>query len=121
MSLLLKLESLAIALAALGGYWVTGASWKLFFLLVLAPDIAFLAYLAGPKFGAWGYNAAHSFIGVGLLLAIGLFAGWKLALPIALIWTFHIGLDRALGYGLKHESAFTDTHLGPIGKAKSGI
>jgi hypothetical protein len=28
----------------------------------------------------------------------------------------HIGLDRALGYGLKHESGFSDTHLGRIGR-----
>ncbi|MDQ1710546.1 MAG: hypothetical protein QOG49_1931, partial [Frankiaceae bacterium] len=27
----------------------------------------------------------------------------------------HIGMDRALGYGLKYETDFKDTHLGHIG------
>ena len=38
-----------------------------------------------------------------------------MALPIAFIWTAHIGMDRALGYGLKYPSAFGDTHLGRVG------
>ncbi|MCX8999305.1 DUF4260 domain-containing protein [Rhizobiaceae bacterium BDR2-2] len=115
---LLRLENLAVALIALGGYWATGASWTLFALLVLAPDIAILAYLFGPRLGAIGYNAAHSFIGVALLVVVGHLLDWGLALPVALVWTFHIALDRALGYGLKYASGFTETHLGPIGKAK---
>ena len=36
-----------------------------------------------------------------------------------LIWLAHIGFDRALGYGLKHPSAFQHTHLGLIGKPES--
>ncbi|MDB5619562.1 MAG: hypothetical protein JWQ24_3800 [Tardiphaga sp.] len=35
---------------------------------------------------------------------------------IALIWLAHIGLDRALGYGLKYVAGFRFTHLGRIGK-----
>lgn len=34
---------------------------------------------------------------------------------LALILAVHIALDRTLGYGLKHESGFRDTHLGRIG------
>ncbi len=30
---------------------------------------------------------------------------------IALIWLTHIGVDRALGYGLRYPSGFKDTHL----------
>lgn len=118
MSLLLRFEHLAVALLALGGYWATGASWTLFLLLVLVPDIAFLAYLGGPGIGAAGYNALHSYVGVALLVAAGFVFGWPLAVPVALVWTFHIGLDRALGYGLKYASGFKDTHLGRIGGAK---
>jgi len=33
------------------------------------------------------------------------------AVQVALIWFAHIGADRALGYGLKYPSAFSDTHL----------
>jgi hypothetical protein len=28
----------------------------------------------------------------------------------------HIGADRTLGYGLKYRTAFSDTHLGRIGR-----
>jgi hypothetical protein len=30
---------------------------------------------------------------------------------VTLIWIAHIGVDRALGYGLKYPSSFKDTHL----------
>ena len=36
---------------------------------------------------------------------------------IAIIWFAHVGLDRAVGYGLKYASDFKDTHLGRIGRA----
>jgi hypothetical protein len=42
---------------------------------------------------------------------------WPLAGPLALIWLAHIGIDRALGYGLKYASGFGFTHLGRIGPA----
>jgi hypothetical protein len=35
---------------------------------------------------------------------------------VALIWSAHIGIDRALGYGLKYGDGFASTHLGPIGR-----
>ncbi len=39
-----------------------------------------------------------------------------LILSIAMIWLAHIGIDRALGYGLKYCTGFGFTHLGRIGK-----
>jgi hypothetical protein len=33
------------------------------------------------------------------------------ALQVRLIWLAHIGLDRAVGYGLKYPTAFKETHL----------
>jgi hypothetical protein len=33
------------------------------------------------------------------------------AVAVALIWVTHIGVDRAIGYGLKYPSGFKDTHL----------
>ena len=39
------------------------------------------------------------------------------ALPFALIWAAHIGFDRTLGYGLKSDAGFAQTHLGRIGRA----
>jgi hypothetical protein len=42
---------------------------------------------------------------------------WPVAGSIALIWLAHIGIDRALGYGLKYTTGFGFTHLGRIGPA----
>ncbi len=115
---LLRLEGAMLAAAALVLYGRLDAGWGLFAALILVPDIAFLGYLAGPRVGALAYNTTHSLIGpLGLALAaLGLpaVAG---ALPVALIWIAHIGIDRALGYGLKYGAGFGVTHLGRIGKA----
>jgi hypothetical protein len=35
---------------------------------------------------------------------------------VAIVWFAHIGLDRALGYGLKYADGFQHTHLGTIGR-----
>lgn len=111
----LQLEGAAIAAAAIVAYTHLGVSWWLFALLVLAPDLSFAAYLAGPRVGAIAYNLVHSTIAPLLLGTLGYLAGDTPTVAIALIWVFHIGIDRMLGYGLKYASAFTDTHLGRIG------
>ena len=41
-----------------------------------------------------------------------------LTLSIAMIWLAHIGIDRALGYGLKYSAGFGFTHLGRIGSRR---
>ncbi|MBB2972542.1 DUF4260 domain-containing protein [Mesorhizobium sp. RMAD-H1] len=116
MNLIQRLESLSLALLALGAYWASGASWWVFAVLILAPDLSFIAYLRGPRMGAVVYNIAHSWIGVVLLAALGWAMNWRICIDIALIWAVHIGVDRALGYGLKYRTGFRDTHLGRIGE-----
>jgi hypothetical protein len=113
---LLRLEGLAFLLASVALFAVLDGSWLLFAVLLLAPDLAMLGYLRGPRVGAVLYNAAHTYpvpVVVGLF---GLWGGSSLALHLALIWTAHIGMDRALGYGLKLPEGFQHTHLGRIGK-----
>jgi hypothetical protein len=39
---------------------------------------------------------------------------------VAAILAAHVGFDRALGYGLKLPTSFRDTHLGRIGRDRSG-
>lgn len=118
---LLRIEGFALFAVALLLYAHSGASWKLFALLILAPDLSFAFYLFGPRAGAIAYNTVHSTVGAFALALIsqsGLaVAGWGSAsalFPIALIWFTHIGFDRALGYGLKYTSGFWDTHLNAI-------
>jgi Domain of unknown function (DUF4260) len=114
---LLRIEGLVLFCAATALYAVSGASWWLFALLLLAPDLSFVGYLAGPRVGAMAYNALHGTIGPLLLGLAGLLMPWPIAASLALIWLAHIGIDRALGYGLKYASGFGFTHLGRIGPA----
>jgi hypothetical protein len=114
---LLRIEGLALFCAATVFYGVSGASWWLFGVLFLAPDLSFAAYLAGARLGAIGYNALHATIGPLLLGLVSLAMAWPIAGSVALIWLAHIGFDRALGYGLKYNAGFGFTHLGRIGPA----
>jgi hypothetical protein len=110
----LRVEGLAVLVAAVWLFATAGYSWLLFALLFLAPDLSFAGYLAGPSIGAAAYNAVHSYVAPILLAAVLAAAGAGTAVP--LIWAAHIGFDRSLGYGLKYPSAFADTHLGRIGR-----
>jgi hypothetical protein len=115
---LLRLEGLAVFLATLFAFQFLGGSWWLFALLLLAPDLAMLGLLRSPSFGARLYNAAHTYTVPAALGALALAAGAAWLLPYAVIWIAHIGLDRALGYGLKYPSLDHHTHLGLIGRAR---
>jgi uncharacterized protein DUF4260 len=114
--LLLRLEGLAAFAAAVAFYAQAGFSWPAFVLFFLVPDLAMLAYLAGPHSGAIAYNLVHTYVLAVALTLAGFFAGAPAVAAGGLIWIAHIGFDRALGYGLKYSSAFGDTHLGRIGR-----
>ena len=116
---LLRLEGLTLfaGMTLLYGFW--GGPWWVYAVLFLAPDISFLAYLAGPKAGAIAYNAVHSYIVPMALMTAGFGFPPPLLLTIAMIWLAHIGFDRALGYGLKYSAGFGFTHLGRIGRASA--
>ena len=113
---LLRLEGLALLAGMTLLYAVWGGSWWVYFILFLAPDLSFAAYLAGPKAGAVVYNAAHSYLAPAILMVTGFGMAAPPVLSIAMIWLAHIGFDRALGYGLKYFAGFDFTHLGLIGK-----
>jgi Domain of unknown function (DUF4260) len=115
--LLLRLEGLALFAGALALYAATDQSWLLFAALILAPDLSFAAYLAGPRAGAFCYNLVHTTIGPIALWVIGSILTSPVSFAVALIWLAHIGVDRALGYGLKYDAGFGFTHLGRIGPA----
>lgn len=108
---LMRLEGLALLVGGLVVYFDQGFGWLLLVVLFLAPDLSFAGYLAGPRIGAWFYNALHTTVGPITLAIVGVLAGTDWCLQLALIWLAHIGLDRFLGYGLKYPTAFKDTHL----------
>jgi len=108
---LLRVEGAAVASAAVAVYFHAGYPWWLLVALALAPDLSMIGYIWGPAVGAVCYDAAHTYVGPAALSAVGFVAGADVAIEVGLIWIVHIGVDRALGYGLKYRSAFKDTHL----------
>jgi hypothetical protein len=113
---LLRLEGLFVFALSVALYGRTAGNWGLFAALFLAPDLSFLAYVAGPRAGAIAYNAVHTTAGPLTLVMAGITTQSDLAIGIGLIWLAHCGIDRALGYGLKYDAGFGFTHLGRIGR-----
>ncbi|GAA4910503.1 DUF4260 domain-containing protein [Nesterenkonia rhizosphaerae] len=116
-----RLENALIAAAVLLMLFAVGEAWWWPLALFLVFDICALGYIAGERVGSFTYNLIHSYAGPAAvwLLYSGLLMDGKdirWLLIIAASWTFHIGVDRALGYGLKL-GPFTHTHLGRIGRS----
>ena len=110
-AILLRGEGAVLFVLAVALYASLDASWLLFAVLALAPDLSALAYLSGPRVGAMSYNLAHWAAIPGVLALAGLAADGETALAVALVWFAHIAIDRALGYGLKYPVSFKQTHL----------
>ena len=110
-SLFLRIEGAAVIAAALVLYFELGYEWWLLVLLLLAPDPSALGFLAGQRVGTAAYDIGH-LEALPLALAVGGYLGDSdVAVKLALIWLAHIGMDRAVGYGLKYPTNFKDTHL----------
>ena len=118
----LRSEGFALLLVALALYARSGARWWVFAACFLLPDVSFAAYLVGVRAGAVAYNLAHSYVGPLALLLVSVWfyrtGQHEGMMTVALIWLAHIGWDRMLGYGLKSDRSFDETHLGPIGKLR---
>lgn len=110
-----RLESAFILFLTIAVYHLQEFSWLLFGLLLFAPDIFMLGYIKNTKTGAHIYNLGHSYIApaaLGLLYLAT--SNTETLFSLSLIWTTHISLDRTLGYGLKTEQSFKNTHLGEL-------
>jgi hypothetical protein len=114
----LRIEGAAAFAAGLALYGWLGGPWLLVLPLLLLPDLSAIGYLRGPRLGAFTYNIVHNWaFGLGVL-GVGLTSG---AMPISVLGAVsiaHVGMDRAVGYGLKLPSSFQDTHLGRMGRQR---
>jgi hypothetical protein len=114
---LLRAEQVAIA----GGgivLWIANGGWPLLLIPVwLLVDLSMIGYLGGPRLGSITYNAAHNLVPPIGLLGLGSWTDTPWMVLAAAVLITHIGLDRALGYGLKLPTDFRDTHLGRIGRS----
>jgi hypothetical protein len=113
---LLKLEEAAMFLLSICLFGQLHYAWWWWLVWILAPDLSMLAYLAGNRVGAIGYNFVHH-KGVAIIVYLsGLYTYNPTLEFIGLILFGHSCMDRGMGYGLKYFSGFQDTHLGKIGR-----
>ena len=112
----LRVEGVAAFIAGLALYGWLGGPWLFAVPLLLLPDVSMVGYLRDPRLGALTYNLVHNWA-IGLaVLGLGYLAQ---STPLAIagaILVAHVGMDRALGYGLKLPTSFQETHLGRIGR-----
>ena len=115
-SIILRAEQAAIFLAGVALWLANGGAPLLLIPALLAPDLSMVGYLRGPRIGSITYNAVHHLVLALALLGLGwwLAVGWLTLAGAAVL--AHVGMDRALGYGLKLPTDFRDTHLGRIGR-----
>jgi hypothetical protein len=114
----LRLEGLAAFGAGLAVFAANNGNWLLLVPLLLLPDISVIGYLAGPRIGAFAYNAVHNWAPGMIGLGIGAWLASPAILLVAAVLIAHVGMDRAAGFGLKLTGSFQDTHLGRMGRAK---
>lgn len=117
-----RVEAGAVTLAALVAVVAVYPEWWWVVLAAfLAFDLSMLGYLRSSAVGATTYNVVHNYAFPALAAVAALTlepvseALSTTAGVLACAWAFHVGLDRALGYGLKLPDSFRHTHLGHIG------
>ena len=109
--ILLHVEGAAVLVFSVVLFNQWPGHWGWFALLFLTPDFFMLGYLAGKSAGAAAYNLGHTYTTPLLLAGMLWWLGQAASLWLPVIWVAHIGFDRLLGYGLKYETDFKDTHL----------
>lgn len=113
---LLKLEEFLLFCLSLFLFSQLDYSWGWYALLFFTPDLSMIGYLANPRFGAWTYNLIHHKGGGITLYVLGALLTIPWLMFAGTILLGHSSFDRVFGYGLKHEDAFQNTHLGKIGR-----
>ncbi len=114
MKTLLKLEYLAEFLLSIFLFSVLNYAWWWFPVLLFTPDISMIGYLINTKIGAYLYNVIHHKGLAVILILAGYVTFINVFSLLGAILLAHIAMDRFFGFGLKHTTAFKDTHLGKI-------
>jgi hypothetical protein len=109
--LLLRSEGVALLAMAAVLYGRYGQSWWLFVAVLAVPDLGLLGYLVGTRASAVPYDLTHTYVPPAVRALGGVLGGSSLAVSAALIWFAHIGMDRALGLGLRYPDRSAHTHL----------
>jgi Domain of unknown function (DUF4260) len=107
----LHAEGAAAFIAGTLLYFQAGGDGLLFLPALLLPDVGLLGYLRGARLGAMTYDLIHNWA-VGLaVLGAGIALGSSPLWLAGAILIAHVGMDRAVGYGLKYRAGAKVTHL----------
>ena len=115
MKTLLKLEEGAVFLLCIFLFSQLNFAWWWFPALLLVPDIAMIGYIVNSKIGAYTYNFLHHRLTASAVAFYALTSGNEYWMFATIILFAHISFDRLMGYGLKYNNSFHNTHLGGIG------
>jgi len=107
-----RAESAVVVVLVMIGTVHLGFAWWWPLALFLLFDASIVGYAMSPRWGATTYNSVHSYGAPAVLMAVFALTDVRWCALVALAWAFHVAVDRALGYGLKHEDDFAHTHLG---------
>lgn len=116
-----RVENAIVALSILLTCLVMGQPWWMLFAAFPVFDLSVLGCLVNQRTGTLAYNVVHNYSAPAAVAAASAvlmtngFAG-DLLFVLAACWAFHIGVDRALGFGLKL-GPFSATHLSDRGAA----
>ena len=118
MKTILKLEE--AAMTAIGIYLLSvynlNLSFWVWIILFFTPDIGMLGYLINTRIGAFTYNVFHH-KGIAVALAVtGYYFSNDVLTSVGILLFAHASFDRIMGYGLKYEDSFKNTHLGSLEK-----
>jgi hypothetical protein len=113
---LLKLEDVGQFLLSIALFSLLDYSWWYFPACLLLPDFSMIGYLFGSRTGALIYNFFHHKLIAIVVMVIGYWYHNSVLVLIGIILLAHSSMDRILGYGLKYNDSFKNTHLGQIGK-----
>lgn len=109
---ILRLEALLIFLLSLFFFSaLNNVSWLAIIAFWILPDISIPVYLINKKLGRIAYNLVHNFLPASFAVFVGMLSQSDVIMAFGIAYVSHIALDRALGFGLKYQSGFKDTHL----------
>lgn len=110
----LRIEAVVLFAFSIWLFAIQGVDWWWYPVLLLVPDVFMVGYLANTTLGAVLYNLGHSTPLALLLVFIGVLTASPFTIALGAIWLGHIGMDRAMGYGLKYHDSFKHTHLSQL-------
>ena len=112
----LRLEELGLLALSIYLNTLLPYSWWVFWAWFLAPDLSMVGYLINTRVGAVCYNIAHHKAVAVLVYIAGIYLQKPELQFAGVVLLGHSSFDRILGYGLKYNDDFKNTHLGWIGK-----